>query len=117
LANFGQQNTLTEGNSKMATDKKFAVTGTSALDGKTKVRFATDMTRVKILVKTKHTDIDLIDLPREMTKSEIAQYLHEINFANGRPEVAEAIADLAKKNKVALTTTPTATTADTAVTA
>jgi hypothetical protein len=98
-------------------DRNFSVVGISRLKGEVKVRFATDMTRVKILVKTQHTDIDLIDLPREMTKSEIAQYLHETNFANGRPEVAEAIADLAKKNKVALTTTPTATTADTAVTA
>jgi hypothetical protein len=103
----------------MATDKKFAVAGTSALDGKTKVRFATDMTRVKILVKTRHTDIDMIDLPREMTKAEIAQYLHEIDFARGRADVTAAIADLAKKNKVKLTasTTETTTTVDTAVTA
>jgi hypothetical protein len=100
----------------MATSKRFAVAGTSKLDGKVKVRFATDMTRVKILVKTNHTEIDLIDLPREMTKPEIAQYLHEINFANGRPEVTEAIADLAKKNKVVLgTASQTAVTADTVI--
>lgn len=97
----------------MATSKSFAVAGTSKLNGRVKVRFANDMTRVKILVKTDHTDIDLIDLPREMTKPEIAQYLHDIDFAQGRPEVAEAIADLAKKNKVVLATTATATEANT----
>lgn len=100
----------------MTTQKKFAVTGTSKLAGRVKVRFATDMTRVKILVKTLHTDIDLIELPQEMTKAEIAQHLFDMDFANGRPEVAAAIADLAKKNKVKLEkadTTDAAITADT----
>ena len=47
----------------MATDKKFAVAGVSTLGGKTKIRFANDAMRVKILQKQGHTDIDLIDLP------------------------------------------------------
>lgn len=85
----------------MATTKTFAVAGISTLDGKTKVRFANDSTRIKILVKNGHTDIELIDLPREMTKAEIAQYMIEQDFAKGRANVTEAIADLAKKNKVA----------------
>jgi hypothetical protein len=85
----------------MATSKTFAVAGISTLDGKTKVRFANDATRIKILIKNGHTDIELIDLPREMTKAEIAQYMVEQDFAKGRANVVEAIADLAKKNKVA----------------
>jgi len=86
----------------MATDKRFAVTGVSTQGGETKIRFANDMLRTKILTKNGHTNIDLIDLPREMTKAEIAQYLFETDYAKGRPEVVEAIQDLAKKNKVSL---------------
>lgn len=86
----------------MATDKRFAVTGVSTHEGETKIRFANDMLRTKILAKNGHTNIDLIDLPREMTKAEIAQYLFETDYAKGRPEVLEAIQDLAKKNKVSL---------------
>jgi len=36
----------------MATDKKFAVAGVSTLDGKTKIRFANDVMRIKILAIT-----------------------------------------------------------------
>ena len=87
----------------MATDKKFAVAGVSTLNGKTKIRFANDAMRVKILQKQGHTDIDLIDLPHEMTKAEIAAHLVEIDFAKGRKEVADAIAYVAKKNPQAKT--------------
>jgi hypothetical protein len=84
----------------MATDKKFAVAGVSTLNGKTKVRVANDAARVKILVKNGHTDIELIDLPQEMTKAEIAAYMFEQDFAQGRANVVDAIKDLAKKNRV-----------------
>ena len=84
----------------MATQKTFAVAGVSTLEGKTKVRFMNDSTRIKILIKNGHTDIELVDLPREMTKGEIAQYLFETDFAKGRTAVIEAIQGLAKKNKV-----------------
>jgi hypothetical protein len=85
----------------MATDKKFAVAGVSTLDGKTKIRFANDVMRIKILAKNGHTDIELADLPREMTKGEIAQHLTETDFAKGRKAVADAITYVAKKNPVA----------------
>ena len=86
----------------MATEKTFAVAGVSTLNGDTKIRFANDAARVKILIKNGHTDIELIDLPKEMTKGEIAQYLFETDFAKGRTAVVEAIQELAKKNKVKL---------------
>jgi len=86
----------------MATSKTFSVAGVSTLSGKTKIRFANDPMRIKILAKNGHTDVELVDLPREMTKGEIAQHLYEIDFANGRPAVVDAVADLAKKNKVKL---------------
>jgi hypothetical protein len=87
----------------MATGKMFSVAGVSTLAGKTKIRFANDAMRVKILAKNGHTDVDLVELPREMTKAEIAEHLVEINFANGRKAVADAIAYVAKKNPSAAT--------------
>jgi len=84
----------------MATQKTFAVAGVSTFQDGTKIRFANDAARVKILIKNGHTAIELIDLPREMTKAEIAEHLTAINFANGRPAVEAAIADLSRKNRV-----------------
>jgi hypothetical protein len=82
----------------MATVKKFAVAGVSTLKGKTKIRFANDTMRIKILAKNGHTDVDLVSLPNEMTKAEIAQHLTEIGFGSGNPAVQAAIAYVAKKN-------------------
>lgn len=93
----------------MATNKRFSVAGSSLFNGQTKIRFATDGARVKKLIKDGHTEIDLVDLPREMTKPEIAQYLFEIGFKQDHPGVVAAIRDLAKKNKVSLGETAKAT--------
>lgn len=82
----------------MATEKTFAVAGVSTLKGKTKIRFANDAARIKILIKNGHTDVELIDLPREMTKAEIAQHLVETNFGKGNAAIEAAIKDLSKKN-------------------
>ncbi len=82
----------------MATDKKFAVAGVSTLEGKTKLRFANDTMRIKILAKNGHTDVELVELPVEMTKSEIAQHLKSIGFGAGNPAVEAAIAYTEKKN-------------------
>ncbi len=56
----------------MATDKLFTVVGTSKLDGETKVRFANDTLRTKVLQKHGHTDIVLVELDTAMTKLEVA---------------------------------------------
>jgi len=92
----------------MATVKKFAVAGVSTLKGKTKIRFANDTMRIKILAKNGHTDVDLVSLPNEMTKAEIAQHLTEIGFGSGNPAVQAAIAYVAKKNPPAAVLAPTA---------
>ena len=52
----------------MATDKMFTVAGVSTLNGETKVRFANDELRVKVLMKHGHTDPILIGLETAMTK-------------------------------------------------
>lgn len=93
----------------MATSKSFTVAGSSLFNGQTKIRFATDGARIKRLIKDGHSEITLVDLPSEMTKPEIAKYLSDIGFGADRPEVVAAIRDLARKNKVSLTSeTPTA---------
>lgn len=100
----------------MATEKRFAVAGVSTLEGKTKVRFANDTMRIKILAKNGHTGIDLVDLPREMTKAEIAQHMVEVGFGKGNAAVEAAIAYVAKKNPLATAakvSTVTAAMADT----
>ena len=85
----------------MATDKRFAVAGVSTLEGKTKIRFANDTMRIKILAKNGHTDVNLVDLPREMTKAEIAQHMVEVGFGKGNAAIEAAIAYVAKKNPAA----------------
>lgn len=59
--------------------KLFKVGGVTKGKSGYKVRFANDMTRVKILSKTE-TDITLIDLPQAMSKAELVTFLksHEI---------------------------------------
>jgi hypothetical protein len=79
----------------------FTVAGTSRHpNGQVKVRYANDMTRVKVLVKGEHTDIDLIEVPQAMTKEDIVAYLIKIDFANGDADKAAAINAEATKRKV-----------------
>jgi len=53
----------------------FKITGVSKLKGSFKVRFANDMTRVKVLVKTGHSDIELLELPTAMSKADAVTFL------------------------------------------
>jgi hypothetical protein len=71
------------------TDKTFMVGGVSKTKGQYKVRFANDMTRVKILAKT-DTDIQMVDLPRAMTKGELVTHLKTTDLYKN-PEYAAAI--------------------------
>jgi hypothetical protein len=88
----------------------FKVAGTSKLpSGETKVRYANDMTRVKVLVKGGHTDIDLIDMPRAMTKDEIVAHLIKMDFADGNLEKQAAIQSEAAKRRVGVEAKPKAT--------
>lgn len=48
--------------------KLFTIAGISCRNGQTKYRFATDMARIKTLVKTGHTEIQLFELPTAMDK-------------------------------------------------
>ena len=82
----------------MATTKTFSVAGVSTLDGKTKIRFANDTMRIKILAKNGHTGVELVTLPSEMTKAEAVQHLRSIEFGKGDAAVEAAMAYAEKKN-------------------
>lgn len=68
----------------------FKVTGVSRCKGVFKVRFANDMTRVKILNKTGHDEIELIEMPSPADKSGCVNFLKLSNLYS-RPEYKEAI--------------------------
>jgi len=71
------------------TTKTFSVAGTSKLNGITKIRFANDfVSRVKILAKNKHDEINLIELGGEFTKAEVCQIL--INHSGFQSEEAQS---------------------------
>jgi hypothetical protein len=86
----------------MASEKLFTVAGTATNpDGTTKARFANDLVaRVKILSKNNCTNINLVELPRAMSKLEALQYLQEQGITAG--DAGFAVANkLAEKSKVA----------------
>ena len=68
----------------------FKVTGVSRCKGVFKVRFAGDMTRVKILNKTGHDEIELIEMPTPADKAGCVNFLKSSNLYN-RAEYKEAI--------------------------
>lgn len=97
----------------MATEKLFTVAGTATNpDGTTKARFANDMVaRVKILTKAKCSNINLVELPRPMTKLEALQYLQEQGLTGDAGyAVANKLAEkvkAAKKGEIKVAVKPT----------
>lgn len=81
----------------MATEKMFTVCGTSKHDDETKVRFANDAMRVKVLAKNGHTEINLIELPEPMNKLAAAEFIRNLpEFAGA--EQQQAISELLDRN-------------------
>ena len=84
------------------TEKTFTVAGTATnADGTAKARFANDLVaRVKILNKAGCTNINLVELPRAMTKLEALQHLQTLAITEG--DAGFAVANkLAEKSKIA----------------
>jgi len=79
------------------TDKLYTVAGTSTLNGETKARFANDTMRIKVLAKNGHTDIMLVELPKEMTKVQAAQFISGLDEFSGAVE-QEAIGEYLGKH-------------------
>ena len=94
----------------MATNQTYTVVGTSKKDGVTKVRFANDTMRIKVLQKHGHTDIVLVPLETPMTKLEAVQFIQSDELFEGAASQA-AIADYLDSHtpKVKSVATPTAT--------
>lgn len=78
--------------------RTYSHAGVSKLDGEFKFRVANDATRVKVLAKNGHTDIDIVELKYPMTKQEAVAYLLEINFDNGN-QVVRAALEAAKESQ------------------
>ena len=74
----------------------FKVAGVSKFKGEVKVRFANDITRVKILDKNGHTDINLVELPTEMDKPEVVKFLLTTELAQN-PEFKAAMDEADEK--------------------
>jgi len=81
-------------------EKLFTIAGTATQHGVTKARFANDLVaRIKILNKNGCTDINLVELPKPMTKLQALQYLQEQGVAG---DAGYAVANkLAEKTKIA----------------
>ena len=85
----------------MAAEKLFTVAGTAKNpNGTVKARFANDLVaRIKILNKAGCTDINLMELPRAMTKLEALQHLQSLGQTG---DAGYAVANkLAEKTKIA----------------
>ena len=86
----------------MAAEKLFTVAGTAKNpNGTVKARFANDLVaRIKILNKAGCTNINLVELPKAMTKLEALQHLQGMGITEG--DAGYAVANkLAEKTKVA----------------
>ena len=84
----------------MATDKLFNVVGVSKLNGDYKVRFATDIMRIKVLAKHGHEDIRLAELDQAVTKYQAVQQIQsmdEFQDAAAQSAIAEYLEDKAPK--------------------
>ncbi len=76
----------------MATSKQYTVCGVSTLNGDTKIRFANDTMRIKVLAKNGHENINLVELPEAMLKTDAAKFLAtlpEFQDADSQSAVAE----------------------------
>ena len=85
----------------MKQENLFTVAGTSNRKGEVKVRFANDLvSRIKALHRAGHTDVNLIELPKAMTKLEALQYLQAQGITQGDAGYVVA-AKVAEKTKAA----------------
>jgi|NOAtaT_6_FD_contig_81_2519181_length_522_multi_2_in_0_out_0_1 hypothetical protein len=74
------------------TNQVFTVAGTSKLKGEYKVRFANELMRIKVLAKHGHDDIELVELPKAMTKLDAVKHiatLDEFQSAGAQSAIAD----------------------------
>ncbi len=62
-------------------EKLFTVAGTSRRNGVVKFRFSNDLKgRIPMLIRTGHTEINLVELPEAMTKATAIQFLATVGI-------------------------------------
>jgi len=84
----------------MATSKLYNIVGVSKLNGEYKVRFATDIMRIKVLDKHGHEDVRLCELDTPMTKYaavQAIQSMDEYKDAAAQSAIAEYLEEKAPK--------------------
>jgi hypothetical protein len=86
----------------------FKVAGTSSLNGVTKVRFANDMLRVKVLEKNGHKNVDLVEFVTPLTKEQAVAKLIEMDFAKGDKVIQDALVNALDKRTEKPATAPKA---------
>jgi hypothetical protein len=79
----------------------FKVAGVSKFKGGCKVRFANDLTRVKLLIKAGNTDVNLIELPKAMSKAAAVTFLKGSDLYKVPAQAAAIDAANEKYNAVA----------------
>ena len=87
------------------TIKTFTVVGVSTIKGATKIRWANDVMRVKVLHKHGHEGIMLIELPQAMTKVDAVKFMSTVPEFEGVEAQAVIAEYLSRKHsKVAAPT-------------
>jgi|TARA_Y100000389_G_C17463320_1_gene523436 hypothetical protein len=79
------------------TNKTFKFVGSSLFNGKTKLRFANDIMRIKVLDKNGHQDVDFKELPTDMDKASAVAHLSSIGFGGENTGIQGALKKAAKK--------------------
>jgi hypothetical protein len=79
------------------TNKQYKYAGVSTFAGKTKIRFANDIMRIKVLDKNGHTDVNIKELPGSMNKAEAVAHLSSLGFAGENDSIKAALTKAAKK--------------------
>ena len=87
-------------------NKTFKYVGISTLNGVRKLRYANDIMRIKVLERNGHKDVELVELPSALTKSEIdaGGYTKQFNMGVTNEKV-RALADKVKISASASTET------------
>jgi hypothetical protein len=76
--------------------KLISFAGVSRVNGELKFRGAQNANRITQLRKLGDTDVEMLYLGRDMTKSEAAKELLARNFANGRQDIEALFVSVAK---------------------
>jgi len=77
----------------MGRTKLFGAAGVTTWNGKTQVSFANGLFDLKTLLKSGHSEIEMVELPTRMTKIEAVRYLKNHNFAEFSPRIVDALTE------------------------